>query len=101
VLDRSRQALRRGRQRVAQAVAGNQQPASPPTSDADAGARALRRVAALRRDVERIDAQLDETQQLSKRLAEVIDVVAEVLLPSEQRDEERLRALLKDYDRGL
>jgi hypothetical protein len=31
----------------------------------------------------------------------VTDVVAEVLLPAEQRDEERLRALLANYERTL
>ena len=31
----------------------------------------------------------------------MIDVVAEVLLPAEQRDDQRIRDLLKKYDAGL
>jgi predicted transcriptional regulator len=58
-------------------------------------------VAALRRKVDRLAAELDESRQLSRRLAEITDVVAEVLLPAEQRDEARLRAVLEDHDRGL
>lgn len=39
--------------------------------------------------------------ELNKRLAEITDVVAEVLLPAEQRDDERLRAVLKRYESTL
>ncbi len=89
-----KQALRRVRQRVARAVDGT-------TASSDPGTRALREVAALRRKVDRLAAELDESRQLSRRLAEITDVVAEVLLPAEQRDEARLRAVLEDHDRGL
>ncbi len=91
---RPRQALRRARQRLARVVAGGTSPSNP-------GVRALREVAALKRKVDRIEAELDESQQLHKRLAEITDVVAEVLLSAEQRDGARLRAFLQDYDRGL
>ena len=39
-----------------------------------------------------LEAGLQESRQLNKRLAEVIDVLAEVMLPPEQRDEARRRA---------
>ncbi len=65
------------------------------------GKRALREVAQLRERVDELEAALTECMRLNKRLAEVTDVVAEVLLPDGERDEERLRGLLEDYDRGL
>jgi hypothetical protein len=65
------------------------------------GKRALREVAQLRERVDELEAALTECMRLNKRLAEVTDVVAEVLLPEGERDEERLRRLLEDYDRGL
>lgn len=61
--------------------------------------RALGEVAALRERVTQLEAEVLECRRLSKRLAEVTDVVAEVLLPAEQRDEARLRDLLAQYDR--
>jgi hypothetical protein len=63
--------------------------------------KAQREIAALRARVTRLEAEVQECRQLNKRLAEVTDVVAEVLLPAEQRDEERLRALLANYQRTL
>jgi hypothetical protein len=38
---------------------------------------------------------------MNKRLAEITDVVAEVLLPAEQRDEERMRDLLARYEETI
>jgi len=58
-------------------------------------------VQALRRRVEELEADIQECRQLNKRLAEVTDVVAEVLLPAEQRDEGRLRELLDRYEKSL
>ena len=63
--------------------------------------KAQREIEALRARVARLEAEVQECRQLNKRLAEVTDVVAEVLLPAEQRDEERLRALLANYERTL
>lgn len=63
--------------------------------------KAQREIEALRARVARLEAEVQECRQLNKRLAEVTDVVAEVLLPAEQRDEERLRALLANYQRTL
>jgi len=52
----------------------------------------------LRRRVTQLETDLQECRQLNKRLAEVTDAVAEVLLPADQRDESRLRELLQGYD---
>lgn len=58
-------------------------------------------VDALRRRVELLEQELQESRRLNKRLAEITDVVAEVLLPSDQRDDDRLRAALQRYDTAL
>ncbi|WP_148574465.1 DUF6752 domain-containing protein [Nocardioides caldifontis] len=92
------------RRRLARALGGAPEPAPAPRPapvGGPAGQRALRQVAALRKRVDRLEAELQETRQLNRRLAEVTDVVAELLLPGEGRDEERLRAALEDYDRGI
>jgi DNA repair exonuclease SbcCD ATPase subunit len=63
--------------------------------------RAEQEIAALRRRVAALEKEVQEARHLNKRLAEITDVVAEVLLPAEDRDEERLRALLQRYDAQL
>lgn len=60
--------------------------------------KAQKEIAALRRRVTDLETEVQEVRQLSKRLAEITDVVAEVLLPAEDRDEERLREILARYD---
>lgn len=63
--------------------------------------QAQKDIAALRRRVTALEEELQETRQLNKRLAEIADVVAEVLLPAEQRDENRLQELLAKYESRL
>ena len=65
------------------------------------GRRALRDVAQLRQRVDELEAAVTENMRLNRRVADVTDLVVEVLLPPEQRDEERIRRLLADYDRRV
>jgi hypothetical protein len=65
------------------------------------GRRALTEVQALRKRVDELEGDVQECRQLNKRLAEIADVVAEVLLPAAQRDEHRLEALLADYEKSI
>ena len=58
--------------------------------DADLAAR----VAAL-------EAAVEENRRLNQRLADVIDVVTEVLVPALDRDDERIRKALSDLDKTL
>jgi hypothetical protein len=58
------------------------------------GPRLAARVAALEDAVE-------ENRRLNQRLADVVDVVTEVLVPAADRDDERLRAALKNLNRTL
>jgi len=63
--------------------------------------RAMAEIKTLRERVADLEAEMQECRQLNRRLAEITDVVAEVLLPAEQRDEERLRTLLANYETTL
>lgn len=62
---------------------------------------AEKQLRALRRRVAALEEEVLESRQLNKQVAEMIDVIAEVLLPAEQRDEQRIHDLLKKYDAGL
>jgi hypothetical protein len=62
------------------------------TTTEDAGLAA--RVAAL-------EAAVEESRQLNQRLADVVDVVTEVLVPAVDRDDERVRAALANLDKTL
>jgi len=64
-------------------------------------AKAEKEIATLKRRMAAVEQELQEVRHLNKRLAEITDVVAEVLLPAEERDEQRLRELLTKYDAGL
>lgn len=56
---------------------------------------------ALRTRVAVLEDEVQECRQLNLRLAELTDVVQELLLPVAARDEERLAALLEKYSRSL
>jgi hypothetical protein len=58
-------------------------------------------VEGLRQRVEVLEAEVQECRQLNLRLAELTDVVEELLLPVAQRDEQRVSAVLEKYSRGL
>lgn len=62
---------------------------------------AEKQVATLRRRVEVLEQEVQEGRQLNRQVAEMLDVMGEVLLPAEQRDEERLHALLARYHSTL
>ena len=55
----------------------------------------------LRRRVAVLEDEVQECRQLNLRLAELTDVVEELLLPVAQRDEQRVAAVLEQYSQGL
>ncbi len=63
--------------------------------------RAEKNINALRRRVAELETELQEARHLNKRLADIADVMAEVLLPAGERDEQRLREVLSRYDATL
>lgn len=55
------------------------------------------RVAELEGRVAELEAEVQECRQVNLRLAELTDVVAELLLPVAQRDESRVDEVLRRY----
>lgn len=55
----------------------------------------------LRRRVKVLEDEVQECRALSLRLAELTDIVTELLLPVAQRDEAKLEELLERYHRSL
>ena len=51
--------------------------------------------------VTELEAEVQECRQLNLRLAELTDVVQELLLPVAQRDEQRVTEVMEKYARGL
>lgn len=47
--------------------------------------------------LDRLDRHLDEVRQVGQRIESLTDVVAELLLPPEQRDDARLRAAIASF----
>lgn len=60
-------------------------------------AAAERQLRQLNHRVERLETELRLERQLNRRVAEVTDVVQEVLLPAATRDDDRLREALDRY----
>jgi hypothetical protein len=52
-------------------------------------------IATLRRDVDQLQAAVEESRRLNERLSDVLDVVVELLVPAVDRDEQRLGEALK------
>lgn len=59
------------------------------------------RSSGLERRVTELEDAVQECRALNVRLAELTDVVAELLLPVAARDEERIEELLEKYRRDL
>jgi len=55
----------------------------------------------LQERVASLEHEVQENRALNRRLAELIDVVTELLLPIAQRDEEQALAVLERYRRQL
>lgn len=58
-------------------------------------------IAALRKRVAVLEDEVHECRQLNLRLAELTDVVGELLLPVAQRDETRVAEVMEQYARGI
>lgn len=58
-------------------------------------------VAELRERVALLEEEVQECRQLNLRLAELTDVVGELLLPVAQRDEAKVAEVMEKYARGI
>lgn len=75
---------------------------SSPSDDKAGGraygwARALWVLPRLERRIEDLETAILELRRLERRMAELTDVMAEVLLPADTRDEREVRRLLEAY----
>ena len=61
----------------------------------------LRRLTQLEERVAELEAEVQECRQVNLRLAELTDVVAELLLPVAQRDEARIDEVLRRYHESV
>ncbi|MPZ01078.1 MAG: hypothetical protein GEU97_24560 [Actinophytocola sp.] len=62
---------------------------------------AAEQISALQRRVASLEAEVQEARRLNRHVAEVTDVVQEVLLPTANRDDDRLREVLDKYRESL
>ena len=76
------------------------QPVSRSAADADVE-RVAARVEELQQRVDDVVAQLDEARQHNLRLAEIVDVVQELLVPLAHRDEARLAEAIESFTRTV
>jgi len=63
--------------------------------------RRLREQAGLRERVRVLEAEVQENRQLNRRIAELTDVVTELLVPLEARDQARVDEVLSRFRAGL
>lgn len=66
-----------------------------------AGKDLAQQVARLRRRIVVLEREVQENRRLNRRIAELTDVVQELLLPVDKRDDDKLRARLDIYGKGL
>ena len=69
--------------------------------DAVAGRLPSSTVADLQRRVEELEAEVQECRAVHLRVAELVDVVTELLAPMAQGDDEKVQALLERYHGSL
>ena len=70
---------------------------APGSMAGEAGGSLEARVARLNNRITELEAEMQENRQLHVRVAELTDVVQELLLPLSQRDNERIEAVLTRY----
>lgn len=88
----------RKRQDDGAAAGADEAPSAP---SAPSAAELAARVDALQERLDDVVAQLDEARSHNLRLAEIVDVVQELLVPLAHRDEERLAAALESFSRTV
>lgn len=62
---------------------------------------ARREINALKSRVETLEQELEESRRLNRRIAELADLVGQVLVTAVDRQDERLLEALRKYDQSL
>ncbi len=88
---------------MAEVTSGNQRRGSFRERAVERVARAVagERLDGLQRRLEELEAEVQECRQLNIRLAEVTDLVEQLLLPMAARDEEKVAAAVEKYARNI
>ena len=71
------------------------------TDFAQRARRRIREHSGLRERVRVLEAEVQENRQLNRRIAELTDVVTELLIPLEARDQDRVDEVLARFRSGL
>jgi hypothetical protein len=61
----------------------------------------MRQLTELRARIDELESEVQENRRFNRRLAELTDVVQELLVPIAQRDEDKLRERLEKYAESL
>ncbi|MCX6400556.1 MAG: hypothetical protein NTX33_11575 [Propionibacteriales bacterium] len=61
----------------------------------------LRQLRGLPERVRALEAEVQENRQLNRRIAELTDIVTELLIPLEARDRDKVAEILERYKQGL
>ncbi len=77
------------------------QPLPAPLAETSKTRETKKQLAKLRRRIEELESEVQENRRLNRRLAELTDVVQELLVPISQRDEDKLRERLEKYSESL
>ena len=93
IRDRGVNAVRRVAPHLVESLARRRD--APPQGDLSA------RVTALQARVEELEDEVQENRQLNRRLAELTDVVQELLVPIARGDKERLSEIVDRYSNSL
>ena len=67
---------------------------APQAAGGDADYASVAEVAAMKRRLKALEAEVQESRQMNRRLADVVDIVVELLVPAMDRDDERVTASL-------
>lgn len=86
--------------RLATATAQRIEQRGGPTA-APAGAVTRGQLQSLRRRVDELEEAVQESRRLNQRLADVVEVVTEVLVPAADRDDDRMKAALERLNKTL
>lgn len=65
------------------------------------GAASRRELVALRKRVNELESEVQEARRLNVRVAELLDIVEELVVPLAQRDEDKVRAYLEAHTTRL
>ena len=68
--------------------------ATAPAAAGGADYASVAEVAAMKRRLKALEAEVQESRQMNRRLADVVDIVVELLVPAMDRDDERVTAAL-------